>query len=267
MGTAAVILQTLVLVRTRRFVLGQDHARRAETGRPAVFILTEMRASSVINGACVYLDARFAVVLQQLVIIRTRALDATFRVRAKMRAIPVILNTFVDILARPAVLADTISCRTGALESAISIRATVGARIIVQLGAFVHVLASSAVVLQLVSFRATATNLVVVLLAHMRTTIILGAKSLRRLTDAGVLLQVPAGRTLATVRAVGVNANVGTIMLALALINIYASTLPLRITVSRDTNATIAFLRLCAFVFRDTCAIIFSELKFCRTGT
>jgi len=145
-----------------------------------------MRASSVIDGARVYLDARPAVVLQQLIIVGTRALDAAFRVRAKMRAAPVILNALVNVLARPVVLADSISHRTDALESAISILAIVRTRII-QIDALVHVLAGSVVVAQLVSFRTTAANLAVIFLAHVRTAIILGAKIARGLTDSGVL--------------------------------------------------------------------------------
>lgn len=62
-----------------------------------------------------------------------------------MRATPVILDTFVDVLARPAVLADSISRRTDALESAVLIHAAVGARIF-QFDALVHVLARSVVV-------------------------------------------------------------------------------------------------------------------------
>lgn len=65
MGTTAVIfVQTLVLVRARRTVLGQGHSGRTGAKRLAVLVpTTEMRASPVVDGTCVYLDARFAVVL------------------------------------------------------------------------------------------------------------------------------------------------------------------------------------------------------------
>lgn len=99
----------------------------------------------------------------------------------------------------------------------------------------------------------------------MRTTVILGAKIIRGLTDFGIFLQMPARRTLAIIRAVNINTIVGTIMVALALVNIYASTLFLRITISHETSTIIVFFR--AFVLRDTRMIIFSKLEPHRTGT
>lgn len=76
----------------------------------------------------------------------TRALDPALRVRAKVRAASVVLDTLVNVLAGPVIPADSISRGTRALVSAIMIYAVVRARII-QDHALVHILASPAVAL------------------------------------------------------------------------------------------------------------------------
>lgn len=108
--------------------------------------------------------------------------------------------------------------------SAFDVHANVTARV-KPFEALVHVPAIFLVFLQLVSLWTTAADATVVLFARVRTTVILGASQLRQLlAGPGILPQPPSERTLAVVRAVGVDAAVGTIVLVLALVNVLAST-------------------------------------------
>jgi len=128
--------------------------------------------------------------------------------------------------------------RTVAGEAAIEIRAQVRA-IMQSPRAFVHVPASLSIVRQLVSRRAIATNLVAV--TRVRTIQVTRAEVVRLPTGSGILLQLQAGRTLAMVRAVGVDAIVGTIVspCVLALVDVLASTFLLRIRISHGTGAIV----------------------------
>lgn len=108
--------------------------------------MTEMRASSVVDRTRVYLDARLAVVLQQFVVVGTRTFDASFCVRAQMRTPSVILDTFVDVLADPAVVLQLVSLGTSTVESTVCVQASVRTACILE-RTFVDVLAVSPIVI------------------------------------------------------------------------------------------------------------------------
>jgi len=158
--------------------------------------------------------------------------------------------------------------RTVAGEAAIMICAQMRA-VVQSPRAFVHVYASLSIVRQLVSRRTITTNPITVLFARVRATQMAHAEVVRLLTGFGILLQLQADRALAIVRAVGIDAIVGTIVFPciLALVDILASTFLLRISVSHGTGAII--LRSFSAFVRDSDAraIIFSELEAYRTGT
>lgn len=237
-GTAAVVLQALIRVRAYGFVLGQEHAGWAGAGRPAVLVMTEMRASAVVDRTGVYLDARLAVVRQQLVIDGTRALDAAVRVRAEMGTTAVVLDALVNVLAGRAVLADAVSRGTDALVGAVPIRAAVRAGI-ARLRTLVHILAGSIVRREDVSCRTPTAEAV----RRSRADALVGAAvipaaGIDTRASRAVDRQLVAVGTLASMTVRRVHAYVAAIVRRHALVHMDAG--PIIPRVDREVLRTVA---------------------------
>jgi len=122
--------RTVVLARTRDLILGQDHPGWTGARRLSILVMAKMRAAAVVDGTCGYLDACPAIVLQQPVIIGTRALKTAVRIRAQMGTSAVTLDALVDVLANSTVLPDSVPRGAYALETTVLIHASVGTRVV-----------------------------------------------------------------------------------------------------------------------------------------
>lgn len=159
MGATPVIRVTLVLLRASGIVVLENHAWRAETGDGAVLVMAQMRATTVVDQAFVDLHARLPVVLQQFVIIRAGALDATLDVGAQMGASTVVLDALVHVLAGLSIACQSIPFRAPALVAPIRVDAGMGAAVahlVARLLALVPVQAAPVILGQSIAGRAPA---------------------------------------------------------------------------------------------------------------
>lgn len=159
MRTTAVLDVTPVLFGTSGIVVLEDHAWRTEARHGAILVVAQMRAAAVIDQAFVDLHARLPVIFEQLVIIRTSALDATLDVCAEMRAATVVLDALVHVLAGPSIGPQSIAVGAATLEAAIRVDAGMRAAVVylvVRLLAFVPIQAASVVFGQNIAGRAAA---------------------------------------------------------------------------------------------------------------